>query len=231
MPRPREVVQKSHGNPAVEMGLRCPVPTPWPTSQSRTFQAGPPHPPLNPFHPASRKGPSPLPRLPRCHLPLTSPPRKKPPAASQCQTTHRALHTSLAAIQTPWRCSLQHRELRGIPDTRPGAQRHREGSEGLKVTQQTCRATQVHTLPPQHSPRRSTVPGGTAARGSSRGPGARRCSFLPAAAAAIYSPDSGVSFLHDRAQEPARSLGGRPQGGLAGPGQKGGPRRPGLGTC
>ena len=34
-----------------------------------------------------------------------------------------------------------------------------------------------------------------------------RCSFLPAAAAAIYSLDSGVSFLQGRAQEPAGSLG------------------------
>lgn len=48
-------------------------------------------------------------------LPLISPPRKKLPPP--CQTIHQALHTSLAAIQTPRRHSLRLRELRGIPDT------------------------------------------------------------------------------------------------------------------
>lgn len=82
LPRPKEAVQKSHRNPAVEMGLKWPVPTPWSICQPRTLQAAPPHhiPPtaiqIGPMSPPQ----SPW-KTPCCEPP--PPPRQTPPPPSQ----------------------------------------------------------------------------------------------------------------------------------------------------
>lgn len=112
-----------------------------------------------------------------------------------------------------------------LPSKHPGDTLYGSGSseasqthsQGLRGTERTGRAQRSHSKPAEqrlgctHASTLAFPPGEAqfqeALRGSSQSPGAMS-SFLLAAAAAIYSLESGVSFLQGRAQEPAGSLRG-----------------------
>lgn len=153
------------------MGLKCPVPTP----MVHLPVQDPPD-SSTPLKRAHHPSPGSINALQGKNYPHYVKPPTKPSTPPWLPSKHPG--------DTLYGPGIRH--IRGIPDTWPGAQGHREGREGPKVTQQTCRATPgVHTC--FHlgiSTRRSSVPGGAAARG--RQPEPRCHEQLPACCCGCY---------------------------------------------
>lgn len=152
MPRSREVVQKLHSNPVNKMGLKCLAPTPWPASQSRTLQAAPPYPPPHPFHPASGKGPSPLPRLPQWPPPTYLPSKENtncPPSVDHPPNPPHLPGCHPNTVEALFRARGDQRHP-GHMARGSGAQRGQRGPKGHTANLQSS-AWGAHTLPPRHS--------------------------------------------------------------------------------
>ena len=168
--------------------------------------------PIFPFLPAFKKGPSSLSSLHQCHPPTYLPSSHLSPL--QGKNYPHYVKPPTKPSTPPW-----------LPSKHPGDTLYGSGSseasqthsQGLRGTERTGRAHRSHSKPAEqrlgctHASTLAFPPGEAqfqeALRGSSQSPGAMS-SFLLAAVAAIYSLDSGVSFLQGRAQEPAGSLRG-----------------------